>query len=525
VNSELATKADDTSVVHLNGAETISGNKTFASAPTVPAPASAGQIANKAYVDQAITNVGAGSYLTTAGGTVSGPITLPGDTATMVAPATVLYNGLMANAPGFCNYTLVNAATMHCTIAYTYVTRISLAEVRTALPNSEYVTEPVGTLTDGGTCAIVSATTLDFYPQYVPPLKTLIVVSYRGRGRAVAEVLNTENIAALANEKDDGVRGELRMLEFPNARTQMDCENAALAILDDAGEAAWNGSYQVGSTFLPGGATDIFPGDAIVVQVPSPGADFEAIVRNVEIEMGDLAGDCGFYTIEFANDAAEPLAYEDAASAGVVPLQDVPARLAEVGDSYLVSLTQAQINDVTSTTVQIDAGMAPPSGCGIEVRAHDFGWGSANDRNLLGRFGSKTFTLPRLARSQKYFLRLYDSSSAARYSRYEPRCMWTIRYESRQQHEDKASGDGEIRWKRSIQCEGFSARGAGPTGRDAKLRRSAGSLVGQETASGEEAAVAEIRQPDVDRIGSAGSVYRCLRHTRRSEHGSSRFGA
>ena len=48
VNSELATKADDTSVVHLNGAETISGNKTFASAPTVPAPASAGQIANKA---------------------------------------------------------------------------------------------------------------------------------------------------------------------------------------------------------------------------------------------------------------------------------------------------------------------------------------------------------------------------------------------------------------------------------------------------------------------------------------------
>lgn len=46
------------------------------------------------------------------------------------------------------------------------------------------------------------------------------------------------------------------------------------------------------------------------------------------------------------------------------------------------------------------------------------GWGSANDRNLLGRFGSKTFTLPRLARTQNYFLRLYDSSSPARYSRY-----------------------------------------------------------------------------------------------------------
>ncbi len=79
VNSELATKADDTSVVHLNGAETISGSKTFANAPTVPAPGNAGQIANKAYVDQAVSNVGAGNYLSTAGGTVSGPITLPGN--------------------------------------------------------------------------------------------------------------------------------------------------------------------------------------------------------------------------------------------------------------------------------------------------------------------------------------------------------------------------------------------------------------------------------------------------------------
>ena len=53
-----------------------------------------------------------------------------------------------------------------------------------------------------------------------------------------------------------------------------------------------------------------------------------------------------------------------------------------------------------------------------EVRAHDYGWGVANDRNLLGRFSTQTFTLPRLARAQNYFLRLYDSSSPPRYSRY-----------------------------------------------------------------------------------------------------------
>ena len=79
VNSALATKADDSSVVHLSGSETISGTKTFASAPSVPAPSSAGQIANKAYVDEAVSNVGAGNYLSTAGGTMTGPITLPGN--------------------------------------------------------------------------------------------------------------------------------------------------------------------------------------------------------------------------------------------------------------------------------------------------------------------------------------------------------------------------------------------------------------------------------------------------------------
>lgn len=54
----------------------------------------------------------------------------------------------------------------------------------------------------------------------------------------------------------------------------------------------------------------------------------------------------------------------------------------------------------------------------VEVRNHDFGWGPANDRNLLGRFNTETFSLARVARTQTYFLRLYDNSSPPRYSRY-----------------------------------------------------------------------------------------------------------
>jgi hypothetical protein len=79
VNSALATKADDSAVVHLNGTETISGTKTFASSPSVPAPTSATDLATKGYVDTSLQNVGAGNYLPTAGGTLTGPLTLPGN--------------------------------------------------------------------------------------------------------------------------------------------------------------------------------------------------------------------------------------------------------------------------------------------------------------------------------------------------------------------------------------------------------------------------------------------------------------
>jgi len=54
----------------------------------------------------------------------------------------------------------------------------------------------------------------------------------------------------------------------------------------------------------------------------------------------------------------------------------------------------------------------------IEVRENDYGWGQANDRNLLGRFSTQTFNLARLAQTQDYFLRLYDSASPPKYSRY-----------------------------------------------------------------------------------------------------------
>jgi hypothetical protein len=344
----------------------------------------------------------------------------PSNPATLVAPATVLYDDVITNAPGFCTYALVDATNMQCGIAYTYVAHISLAEVRTALPGASYVTQLVGALADGSQCEITSDPSLDFYPQYVPALNELIVASYRGSGRAVAQLQNGASVAALQNGADDGTRGKALEPKNPPARTDPDCENAALAILDDALGPAWSGVYQTWSDFLPGATADIFPGDAISLNMPSRGAVFTAIVREVSVQIADPADDRGYYTIGFANDLAAALGIDFGGSATTIPLQDMPPLLdtTQVGSYYQTNLTEAQITSVSSTTVEIDAGMSPPAGFGIECRENDYGWGQANDRNLLGRFSTQTFSLPRLAETQNYFLRLYDNSSPPKYSRY-----------------------------------------------------------------------------------------------------------
>jgi hypothetical protein len=79
VNAAVAPKANDSAVVHLAGTETITGVKQFAVSPSLPAPVQSSDAATKAYVDTSVGNSGSGNYLPTAGGTMTGPLTLSGN--------------------------------------------------------------------------------------------------------------------------------------------------------------------------------------------------------------------------------------------------------------------------------------------------------------------------------------------------------------------------------------------------------------------------------------------------------------
>ncbi len=63
-DTALTGKADDSAVVHLTGAETITGTKTFSASPIVPTPTTNSQAATKAYVDSTAGASGKGRSAT-----------------------------------------------------------------------------------------------------------------------------------------------------------------------------------------------------------------------------------------------------------------------------------------------------------------------------------------------------------------------------------------------------------------------------------------------------------------------------
>ncbi len=339
----------------------------------------------------------------------------PNNPGTLAAPATVLFDDVLGAPPGFATYALVNGANLVASISFTRLQHIVDTEVRSMVPGQSFRTRLAGALVDGGECYVSSTAELRFYTPYPPQMNEQIVVAYRSSARAMARVQDQNSIGQHHNGSDSGRRSYVRRLKLPLAPTSVDCENAALAILDDTVQPAWTGEYRVLTDFLP--VSDVLPANTVQVSVPSRGAAFGAIVREVDVQVVSLATDRSLYAIRFANDAASLLAFEFENMTLPTPVSTIFTTTSGSSSMYIAPLTAAQVTDVIATYITVDAGVAPPSGGGIEVRRSDAGWGPGADGNLAGRFTTQTFTLPRLSRVQTYYLRQYDASSPAKYSR------------------------------------------------------------------------------------------------------------
>jgi hypothetical protein len=90
VDTQVATKATDTAVVHLAGAETITGVKTFNASPIVPTPTTSTQVTNKQYVDNYISGLST-TYVALSGSTMRGALLLNADPMAALEAATKQY--------------------------------------------------------------------------------------------------------------------------------------------------------------------------------------------------------------------------------------------------------------------------------------------------------------------------------------------------------------------------------------------------------------------------------------------------
>ena len=355
------------------------------------------------------------------GGLVSAPITAVFDLQDLGlssnTPATVLYDGTTAGAgvssPANCTFCLVNSVQLFGSIGYCRVTQAGSGWVVSTLPSGVAETRLIGIAGEGVDCKLSEEGKLTFLAGRVPVAGELVTVSYRGQQRAVTRV---EDAASVAAEAAGGAPGTARWLGKvlkPAARSTVDCEAAALAVLSFASNraAAVSGSYA--AVNLQQGA-DVWPGD--VLALTRGGVVTSVVVRAVRIERDSSLPEALAYQIDFANDWAEGLGLTLSEAIDADSL--LPTSALTTTGQVLENLQQLQLVSATATALQIDAGMAAPAGGGFEVRRRDGDFGPGVDQDLVLRSPVRSFSIPREGQVEEYYVRMYDASTPPLYSRF-----------------------------------------------------------------------------------------------------------
>ncbi len=339
----------------------------------------------------------------------------PANPATLAQPAVVLYDDIIDATPTTCRYVLVASKDLQASINYVRIRRMPEVLVRSSLAGRPFRTRLVGGLSEGAECGISTSGLLYFYSANPPDPNEQIVVSYRTPTRAAGRAADPASIASQWHVGDDGERSSVASIVLPHVRTSEDCALAAQTWLKNAKNGGWTGKYECWSDSLPSDS-EILPGDALRIIAPSRNLDLETIIRSVDLQIVDPIEERRRVKLRFADEAAEPIAIQLAREQDgmewprVIVDADAPEPLPALDAAAIVALT--------STTLTIDVGAELAADGGVEVRRSDTGWGPDIDRNLAGRFPTRTFTLPRLARNQQYCLRQYDASTPPRYSRH-----------------------------------------------------------------------------------------------------------
>lgn len=198
------------------------------------------------------------------------------------------------------------------------------------------------------------------------------------------------------------------------------CRNAALALEQAAASASamWSGTYSCTQRDLD---ADVWPGDALGLDVPSANLSVQVIVRGVNLTYLSSYPDLVLYAISFANDWADDLAIQ---TSRTVPEDAwLPAPIAP---TYLSNLNALSVTSKAGALVTVNTGTAAPSGGGFEIRRRDNCFMPGTDPDLVMRGSQPNLTFARASASDRFYIRMYDGSNPPNYSEFSAALIFNL---------------------------------------------------------------------------------------------------
>jgi hypothetical protein len=323
-----------------------------------------------------------------------------------------LYDGAVASLPAACNVLAASCINLNGTMRAFNLTNLGSGWVVSTPPSEGTYTRRIGTTAEAAECHLKSTGKLVFYTGYAPVTGEQVAVSYRTVGRAVGRAVNTASQAALAAAGMPSVATWIGSVTNPSARSSADCRNAAQAIEQAAAgvSALWSGTYKGSRNSF---ASDVWPGDALLLNAPSTNLNAQVVVRTVKVSYRASYPDLVDYSITFANDWADDLAIKTS--------ETVPADTwlpAPIAPTLLDNLNSLKVTALNGSTVTINAGVTPPTGGGFEVRRRDFAFMAGEDPDLVMRATVPNMIIARESANDRFYIRMYDGSTPPNYSEF-----------------------------------------------------------------------------------------------------------
>lgn len=328
-------------------------------------------------------------------------------------PATVLYSGAVSRSPAQAVFAPVNSVSLVGSVQRCSLKRQGSLWVTSTLPDGTVVARRPGTVDTGEDYAL-HGSTVAFFPGRVPAAGESVVVRYRRSQRAEARLQDAEAVSDAQQQGLPGVRQNVCHVTGPEPASSADCAAAAQALL------AWYGSPSLGVSggcvlSDAAGQVNVQPGD--VMALPLSAAAVNVPVERVTITSEHALPEVLRHTVAFAQTAANSLSFAVSES--------VPADAELSADIYVASTTeslpQLSVTLISGGSLQVDAGVDAPVGGGFEVRRHDGGWGpdvtgAPPDAELVLRSPVRSFSVPRVAFAERFYVRMYDGSETPVYS-------------------------------------------------------------------------------------------------------------